>query len=129
MRAGARSQNEAPSRQGRARSRIPAAVLALLVALALGACADPTGEVDDQGHNGYDEMTCEQAKSFALDISYGTVFADSAGERMTEITTNAAKASHVQVRQAAMSLISGYRAHNKATESSASAALAKVCEM
>jgi hypothetical protein len=129
MRGGARSRNHARSQAGRARRSVPAVALAVGAVLAVAGCADPTGEIDSQGHNGYDQMTCEQAKSLALDMQYGTVYAGSLQARISDLTTDAAKASHAQVRDAAMALITSYKSRSRAAVNSAASTLVKVCQM
>jgi len=129
MRGGARPRNRSTARRERRPRGLTGAVLVLALVSALAGCADPTGQIDEDGHNGYDEMTCEKAKALALDIRYGTVDAASAGQRVDDITQEAAKAGHPEVRDAAMALVAGWRARDRAKISTASQALVKACEM
>jgi hypothetical protein len=109
--------------------RVVATAAAALACILVAGCADPTGDIDDQGHNGYDMMTCEQAKAFALDIQYNMVLAASVQERIADLSADAAKASHPEVRQAATALISGYQARNRRSVTAATASLVKACQM
>jgi hypothetical protein len=112
------------------RVRTGSAVLAFAVTgLLLTGCADATGAVDPQGHNGYDLMTCEAAKALALDIEYGAVTAASAGGRVSDLTADAERASDTDVRQATQALISGLRTGNKGAVKTATASLVMSCQM
>jgi hypothetical protein len=129
MRGGARPRYDSPTRSGR-RPLGPAGAVALLAAaLLLTACADPTGEIDEDGHNGYDAMSCEKGKSLALDMQYGAMNAPSVRERMEDLSAAAKKAGHDDVREAATALLLGYRAKDPAKVTAASRALVKACAM
>jgi hypothetical protein len=95
----------------------------------LAGCADPTGDIDAAGHNGYDSDTCEQAKALALDILYRTVFAGSAQDRLADLHADAAKASHPEVREAASALVAGYQTGDRQAVTRATAALVRACQM
>ncbi|HEY6798718.1 MAG TPA: hypothetical protein VI248_28915 [Kineosporiaceae bacterium] len=102
---------------------------AVLAAGGLAGCADPTGDIDAEGHNGYDSDTCEQAKALALDILYRTVFPRSAADRVAALTADAAKASHPEIRQAATALVDGYRAGDRRAVTTATATLVRACQL
>jgi hypothetical protein len=105
-------------------------VLAFAVTgLLLTGCSDATGDVDAQGHNGYDLMTCEAAKALALDIEYGTVTAASAHSRVSDLTADAARASDQDVRQATQALLTGFQTGNKGAVKTATASLVMSCQM
>jgi len=133
MRGGARPRNDSPARSARRRQGLGRGVVVLVAGLLAGpllaGCADPTGQIDESGHNGYDEMTCEKAKSLALDIQYGTVDPASAKARIDGLSAAAGKAGHPEVRDAATALLAGYRAKDRAKLSAASKALVTACEM
>lgn len=97
--------------------------------VALTGCADETGQIDAQGHNGYDRMTCIYAKALALDIQYGTVLQDQRQDRIKKVTGEAKKASDQAVQQATTALISNYMAGNKKGVGTATASLVKACQL
>ena len=102
---------------------------AVLAGVVLTGCADPTGVIDEQGHNGYDAMTCEQAKALALDVQYGTVYQATADARLSELSTDAARASRPEVQRAATQLLTGYRGKSPKTMTAATASLVQACQM
>lgn len=119
-----------PTVRLRLQLRLPTVLAgAVLAGAVVTGCADPTGAIDDQGHNGYDAMTCEQAKAFALDVQYGTVYAATVDTRISELSKDAAKASQPEVQRAAKQLITGYRGRSPKTMTAATASLVQACQM
>lgn len=105
-----------------------AAVVALVCALLAG-CSDGTGDIDAAGHNGYDEMTCTDTKSLALDIQYGTVTMASGNKRLKQIDEEVAKASDPAIKQATAQLMQGFGAGNRQVVNAATVALVKACQL
>lgn len=101
----------------------------LALCFALAGCADATGMVDAQGHNGYDVMTCETAKALALDIQYRAVDASTATERVSELTAQADKASDDGIRQATSALVVGFMAGDDQAVRTATRSLVTSCRM
>lgn len=100
-----------------------------VLCIALTGCADPTGEIDDRGHNGYDEMTCQDAKAFALDIQNNTVLAANREERIQRISREGAKAGDDAIRNASKALIAGYTNGNRKAIDNAVKSLVKACQL
>jgi hypothetical protein len=100
-----------------------------LICLILTGCADGTGEIDTEGHNGYDLMTCQDSKAFALDIQHGTVAPDESQERIQQITKEKKKASDQAVRQASDAMLGAYLAGDRKAVDAAVAELVKACQL
>ncbi len=124
-----RLRSSALVRRGSRTARPAVWVPVVLAGVVLTGCADPTGAIDDQGHNGYDAMTCEQAKAFALDVQYGTVYEATVDARISELSKDAAKASRPEVQRAAKALITGYRGKSPKSMAAATASLVQACQM
>jgi hypothetical protein len=120
--------NDPRIRQVLLRTR-PAVLAFAVTGLLLTGCSDATGDVDAQGHNGYDLMTCEAAKALALDIEYGTVTAASARSRVSDLTADASRASDQEVRQATQDLLAGFKTGNKRAVKTATTSLVMSCQM
>lgn len=97
--------------------------------IALTGCADPTGEIDDKGHNGYDEMTCQDAKAFALDVQNNTVLEANREARIQQISKEGAKAGDDAIRSASKALITGYAQGNRKAVNDAVKSLVKACQL
>jgi nucleoside-diphosphate-sugar epimerase len=105
-------------------------ILASMTAgLLLAGCSDATGDVDALGHNGYDILTCTQAKALALDIEHGTITVASVQDRIDDVQKNAAKASAATVRLAAQSLVTAYLTRNSGAAQTATTSLLRACQM
>lgn len=109
--------------------KLPAAASIALLCLILAGCADGTGEIDTEGHNGYDLMTCQDSKAFALDVQHDTVVTDESQERVQHITKEMKKASDQAVRQASNALLAAYSAGDRAAVDAAVAELVKACQL
>jgi len=112
-----------------ARSRPALILAAFATGLLLAGCADASGDVDAQGHNGYDVMTCQNAKALALDIEHGTVMPTTAQTRISDLTASAGKASDPMVRQATQALVAAYQAKDRRAAATATTSLVKSCQM
>jgi hypothetical protein len=108
--------------------KVAAAGAVAFMCIALTGCADQTGEIDPQGHNGFDRMTCQDSKAFAFDVMCGTVTSMDEG-RIQQIATEMKQAGDADIRQASGALIAGYRAGNRRALTAAAASLAKVCQV
>jgi hypothetical protein len=100
-----------------------------LFCLILTGCADGTGGIDAEGHNGYDLMTCQDSKAFALDVQHDAVAPDESQERIQHITKEKKKASDQAVRQASDALLGAYLAGDRTAVDAAVVELVKACQL
>ncbi len=101
----------------------------VLLSAILSGCADPTGEIDAEGHNGYDLSTCTDSKALALDMMYGELTPTQGKTRLSKVSTEAAKASDQDIKQAAQQLVASYESGNQTAVNTAITSLVKACQL
>jgi hypothetical protein len=98
-----------------------------LACLAIAACADNTGAVDDLGHNGFDRMACSDLKILTFDVEYEPAGVAQRSGEAKSLREEAGKAGDPQVRAMATEFLTALDSGDR-TEVSASAKQAvKIC--
>lgn len=101
---------------------------AAIVAIALGGCADLSGEVDDAGHNGYDKRTCTDFRHLAMDAEHDVISRDVGMTRAQKLLDGTAKASDRAIRDGVLTYVQAYAAGDTAAAEAASEAMLKICQ-
>jgi major membrane immunogen (membrane-anchored lipoprotein) len=108
-------------------SRTTTWALAALVCVSLAGCADNTGAMDDKGHNGYDEMTCQDVKILAYDLEHSQLAPSERASRTQQVKDVSAKAGDPAVRQLASAFVKVAAQGDAKVISSAGPGVEKIC--
>jgi len=111
----------------RAGTRIGVASTAVTLVLLLAGCADNTGAIDNEGHNGYDRMTCNDLKVLAMDVQYGALAPADRPDRVQQLRDEASKAADPVVRQSASTYLDALISGNRNQIATTITAFTKIC--
>jgi hypothetical protein len=100
----------------------------LLLGIVLAACTDNTGAIDQEGHNGFDRMSCNDFTALAKDVKYGAVNQAQARAAAAKLDDTAEHGGDPEVRQASAHLTAAYRANNRARVDAALAEFENACK-
>ena len=99
----------------------------LLLGIVLAGCTDNTGAIDQEGHNGFDRMTCDDLTTLARDAKHGAVTVAQAAVIAEKVRDNAEHGGDPMVRQAGNHLVTAYNSKNHARIVAALAEFEKAC--
>jgi hypothetical protein len=99
----------------------------LLLGIALAGCTDNTGAIDQEGHNGFDRMSCNDFTALAKDVRHGVMTVAEARVAANKLDQAAAHGGDPMVRQAGSHLVDAYKSNNHARIVSALAEFEKAC--
>jgi hypothetical protein len=86
----------------------------LLLGIVLAGCTDNTGAIDQEGHNGFDRMTCDDVTTLARDAKHGAITVAEAAVIAQKVRANSEHGGDPMVRQAGNHLVSAYDSMNHA---------------
>lgn len=104
------------------------ALAVLLLGIVLAGCTDNTGAIDQEGHNGFDRMTCTDFASLAKDVKFHAVTVAQARDEAEAVGKTSQHGGDPTVRQAGNHLVSAYKANNPQGIVTALAEFQKACE-
>ena len=100
----------------------------LLLGILLAGCTDNPGAIDQEGHNGFDRMTCTDFASLAKDVKYHAVDFTQAKGEADRVAANSQHGGDPDVRKAGSTLVKAYRTDNTQAITAALAQFQKACQ-
>jgi hypothetical protein len=108
-------------------SRGLAVAVSVAAGLALTACTDDTGAIDQLGHNGFDRMACTQFATMANDVRHDAMTVRQARVYADQLAATSQRGGDPNIRQAGTDLADAYRRNSPAQLSKAMAEFQSAC--